>query len=224
MDQVRLETARLELERLERERGARRREELIRQIVSQVVKPHPELPPETTSAARAAAEAALAGLPELQLLFQGWDLARDARDRVYGLALEAQRQEIRRRQEEAERRQTIAPPPPPEPPPPPAPAAAPAAPLIAPPPAPAPIAEAGNGQARKKDALVQRGVDRVEQDLDLHDDLDLATRAEIWDRVVDQLEERLTGSEDAADADQLADELLAEEFGDEPDEDDDEGS
>jgi hypothetical protein len=42
--------------------------------------------------------------------------------------------------------------------------------------------------------------------------------------MVDQLEERLTGTEDAAVAEELAEDLLAEEFGDEPDEDDDEGS
>lgn len=55
------ETALAKLAELNRQldqQRARRCEELIRQIVGEVVKPHPELPAETTSAARAAAEAA----------------------------------------------------------------------------------------------------------------------------------------------------------------------
>ncbi len=250
-DRVRLERAELELERLERERDAQARNDLetvvaqarqlnrqrtIRDVLNVVVPPWggDRMPADLRARARERIEARLSTVPVSELSpSELIAIAKGVRDEVYRQA--GADADARRRQEEEERRQAIAPPqqsaPPQQPaapqqpaPPPVTPAAAPASPLIARPTAPAPTTEAGGGQARKKDALVQRGVDRVEQDLNLRDDLDLDTKAEIWDRVTDQLEERLTGTEDAADADELADELLAEEFGDEPDEDDDEGS
>jgi len=68
--------------------------------------PHLELPEEVRSRARAAAEAALAGVSGYQLLFLGRQRAEQARDRVYREALEAQRrQDEARREEEAARRQ-----------------------------------------------------------------------------------------------------------------------
>lgn len=81
-------------------------------------------------------------------------------------------------------------------------------------------AQVREAQERQRCELVQRGVEYVEEDLDLHEDLDLDTREEIVECLREQFEQRLTGTEDAAAVDKLADELLAEEFGEsEADED-----
>ncbi len=209
------------------EQHARRCEQLVRQIVSEVVQPHPELPPATTSAARAAAEAALAGVPEAWLLLRGRFLAAKARDGVYGPAVEAQRREARARDEAERRRQEDGhAPPSPAAPPPPGIALPPATAGRSPDPRRQEEAERRGQEeeaAERKGALVQHGLDVVREDLDKHDDLDDEARAEVWEETRRALEERLSGAASETDAEAIADEVLTDEFGDDDlDEDDQE--